>query len=87
MHLIVDAVLLQSRFEVRAHRVDARGVFGIVNQQGRLDVDFVAANEPYTAFDFVELSVTPIQANAPEPGTLLLFGLGLTGLMTMRRMA
>jgi len=45
---------------------------------GKLQVDFVANNEPYTAFDFVELSVTPI-GTLPEPSTAYLFGAGLAG--------
>ncbi|QDV27351.1 hypothetical protein [Aureliella helgolandensis] len=49
---------------------------------GYAKVDFNAANEPYTAFDFVELSVEPIALNSvPEPTTLavwtILSGLGL----------
>jgi len=52
---------------------------------GRIDVDFVANNEPYTAFDFVELSVTPIDITAAEPATLAVLGLGLVGLAFARR--
>lgn len=33
---------------------------------GFLDVDFVAPNEPYTAFDFVELSLDPISVGPSE---------------------
>ena len=53
---------------------------------GRINVDFVAPREPYTAFDFVELSVTPIQTNTvPEPSTILLLGTCLLGLAGFRR--
>ncbi len=49
---------------------------------GRIGVDFVAPNEPYTAFDFVELSVTPITLNpVPVPAAVWLFGTALMGLI------
>lgn len=48
---------------------------------GFLQVDFIAPNEPYTAFDYAEISTTPIQESVPEPraiaGLLTAF-LGLT---------
>ncbi len=50
---------------------------------GFLDVDFVAPNEPYTAFDFVEISVRQIDIDPdpiPEPGTMILLGSGLLGI-------
>jgi hypothetical protein len=55
--------------------------------RGHLNVDFIANNEPYTAFDFVELSVDqiPINPTIPEPSTLLLLGIGLGALGYSRR--
>jgi hypothetical protein len=44
---------------------------------GSLKVDFIAPNEPYTAFDYVELSTKPLVA--PEPGSLALVAIGLVG--------
>lgn len=39
---------------------------------GFLNVDFNAPNEPYTAFDFVEVSLNPIlPESTPEPSTIL----------------
>ena len=49
---------------------------------GFLQVDFNAPNEPYTAFDFTELSTTPINTAAvPEPTSLLLLATGGVGLL------
>lgn len=55
--------------------------------QGYLKVDFLANNEPYTAFDFVELSRTQeVGQNTPDSGTtLLLLSLVLAGLWGMAR--
>ena len=46
---------------------------------GSLKVDFVAPNEPYTAFDYVELNTVAL-APIPEPSSLVLSGLGLVSL-------
>jgi len=44
---------------------------------GYLRVDFIAPNEPFTAFDFTELSTTQIPTTpTPEPASLLLLGIG-----------
>ncbi len=51
---------------------------------GYVGVNFDAPFEPYTAFDFVELSVTPISA-VPEPGTIGLLLLSLLGLRARSR--
>jgi hypothetical protein len=50
---------------------------------GYLQVDFIAPNEPYTAFDFTELSTTPI--SVPEPMSMVLLGTGLLGLVVNGR--
>lgn len=55
---------------------------------GSVRVAFVAPNEPYTAFDFAELSLIQIPVGpVPEPGTyaLMLGGLALAGFMARRR--
>ena len=54
---------------------------------GYLDVKFVSPNEPYTAFDFVELSLDriPDTPNVPDTGaTLALLGMGV-GVMGLAR--
>ncbi len=51
---------------------------GLGGWNGYLRVDFNAPNEPYTAFDFTELSTTPI--SVPEPTLMVLLGTGLVGL-------
>lgn len=43
---------------------------------GMLRVDFIAPNEPYTAFDYVELSTFPI-LSVPEPSSVVTLGIGL----------
>ncbi len=56
------------------------------NWNGLVGVNFNAPNEPYTAFDFVELALAPIQPpSVPEPGTLLLLTGGLLGLTNLRK--
>ena len=45
--------------------------------RGSLLVDFVAQNEPYTPFDYVELSTTPLVVVVPEPSTLALVSSGV----------
>jgi hypothetical protein len=47
---------------------------------GQLSVDFVAPNEPYTAFDYVELSTRPVSTVIPEPLTALAVFGGLSAL-------
>ena len=57
--------------------------------EGELRVDFVAPNEPYTAFDYVEVSTRPIPtAPIPEPLTLLAVfagGTAVAGYVRKRR--
>lgn len=45
--------------------------------RGALNVDFLAPNEPFTAFDYVELSTTPLVQSVPEPSGLVLLGAGI----------
>jgi hypothetical protein len=52
---------------------------------GYLKVTFVAPNEPFTAFDFVELSATRIPFGVPEPASLGLLGVALASLAAARR--
>jgi len=47
---------------------------------GFLKVDFNAPNEPYTAFDYVELSTSALVPAVPEPASLALMGMGLSAL-------
>ena len=52
---------------------------------GFLQADFQAPNEPYIAFDFVELGLQPLPFTPiPEPGSLALIGTGLVGLVVIR---
>lgn len=70
--------LIQSAFAA----LDFVDVFtaAIGGYDGFLGVDFVAPNEPLTAFDFVELSVDPIAPNPiPVPAAVWLFASALAG--------
>src|SRR5262249_38095754 len=49
---------------------------------GSLKVDFVAPNEPFTAFDYVELS-TEALVTIPEPASLILSGIGLSAVVLL----
>jgi hypothetical protein len=51
---------------------------------GSLKVDFIAPNEPYTAFDYVELSTTAL-VPVPEPGSVTLMALGLASIAALAR--
>lgn len=52
---------------------------------GLVTATFLAPREPYTAFDFVELSLQSIPTALPEPGGLALLAIGLAGLSWMGR--
>ena len=73
--------LIQSAFAV----LDFNDVFTAAGSywHGYVGVNFDAPNEPYTAFDFVELALAPIQVS--EPSTLLLLGGGLLGLTSRQK--
>ena len=81
--------LIQARFATLAFGDVFTAVAG--GYQGFLLVDFDARREPYTAFDYVELSVKPISTDppspVPEPGTFVLCALGAAGLAWRRRRA
>jgi len=47
---------------------------------GSLKVDFIAPNEPYTAFDYVELSTVALVSPVPEPASCITLGIGVVGL-------
>jgi hypothetical protein len=49
-----------------------------------IKVDFIAPNEPYTAFDFVELSTVPL-VSVPEPSSFAMVGLGLASLAVLAK--
>lgn len=76
--------LIQSAFATLAF--DDVFIAALGGWNGKLGVDFQAPNEPYTAFDFVELSVTPIAPNpVPVPAAVWLFGTALLGLAGFSR--
>ena len=76
--------LIQSAFATLAFTDVFSAALG--GWDGFLGVDFVAGNEPYTAFDFVELSVTPITPNpVPVPAAIWLFGTALAGFVGFSR--
>ena len=53
---------------------------------GFLQVDFISPNEPYTAFDFVELSLEEISFTpVSEPGMALVLGIGLIVMTAARK--
>ncbi|OUS32514.1 hypothetical protein A9Q99_00115 [Gammaproteobacteria bacterium 45_16_T64] len=52
---------------------------------GYVEVDFDAPNEPYTAFDYVELSTAPFTIDVVEPNSLALMLFGLMGVGMARR--
>jgi hypothetical protein len=54
--------------------------------RGFLDVDFDAPREPYTAFDYVELSTTAFVAAVPEPASLTLAAAAGAAVVVGRRL-
>lgn len=70
-----DGLIQASFAELEFSDVFSADGGGIFN--GFLDVTFDAPSEPYTAYDFVELSTRPITTNVPAPGTLLLLACGI----------
>jgi hypothetical protein len=52
---------------------------------GQVIIDIIAPNEPYVAFDYALLDTSSIGSEVPEPITALLMGLGLIGLIGLRR--
>jgi hypothetical protein len=53
---------------------------------GYLKIDFDAPREPYTAFDYVELSTDPIAiAPVPEPASLAMLGVGAPAALGVAR--
>ena len=58
---------------------------GLGGWNGKVTVTFIAPNEPYTAFDFTEISVTEIAATVPLAPSLPLAGIALAALALQRR--
>ena len=74
-----DGLIQAATANLRFNEVftDAGSVFS-----GFLKVDFIAPNEPYTAFDYVELSPTAL---VPEPASLSILGAGALCLLCYTR--